>query len=77
MEEVKIFYDPNGNTLTIWFDDPNQEDVSEQVDDGIVLMKDKDGRVIGVEKVIFASHPANVRVQYESLPLLQQTQPTP
>ncbi len=66
-----ITFDPNGNTLTIWFGDPSNEDVSEEVDDEIVLMKDKDGRVIGLEKVFSQALPTQVRVQFESFSALQ------
>jgi uncharacterized protein YuzE len=70
-DEFKIIYDPNGNTLTIWFGNPADEDVSEEIDDEIVLMRDKQGRVIGMEKLISQERPTQVRVQFESLSTLQ------
>ncbi len=51
MEEVKIYYDRIGNSLIVWFDDPQKEAISEEFDEDTVLMKDKDGRVIGVERM--------------------------
>ena len=30
MEEVKVYYDRTGNTLTVWFGDP-REDICEEV----------------------------------------------
>jgi hypothetical protein len=51
MAAVRIFHDREGQTLTVWFDEPNREYVCEQVADEIVLMKDREGRVIGVEKL--------------------------
>ena len=48
MAEVKVFYDKVGNTLTVWFSDPNLEHVSEETGDEVVLMKDSAGRVIGL-----------------------------
>jgi hypothetical protein len=54
MARVKVFYDRVGNTLTVWFDDPQKEHVCEETGDGVVLMKDEDGRVIGFEKLEFA-----------------------
>jgi hypothetical protein len=30
-------------------------------------MKDKDGHILGLEKIIYSSQPVNVRVQFETL----------
>jgi hypothetical protein len=51
MDKVRIYHDRTGNTLTVWFDDPSKEYVCEEVDDDIVLMKDRRGRVIGFERL--------------------------
>jgi len=45
--KVKVFFDPEGNTLTVWFGDPDQEHICEETDDDVILMKDRKGRVIG------------------------------
>ena len=57
MAEVKVYYDSMGETLTVWFGDPRQAGVCEEAGDDVVLMKDKNGAVIGFEKLNFA--PAN------------------
>jgi len=67
MEQVKVYYDPIGNTLTVWFGDPADEDVCEETGEDVVLMKDRDGRVIGFEKLNFAAQPGILRVQFETL----------
>lgn len=36
-------------TLDILFDDPEKEAVCEEVEEGIILKKDKNGKVIGIE----------------------------
>ncbi len=54
MAEVKVFHDPKGQTLTIWFADPSQEYVCEETGEEVVLMKDREGRVIGFEKLNFS-----------------------
>jgi uncharacterized protein YuzE len=54
MPEVKVFYDREGQTLTIWFADPSQEYVCEETGEEVVLMKDRAGRVIGFEKLNFS-----------------------
>ena len=50
MAEVKVFYDKVGNTLTVWFSDPNLEHVSEETGDEVVLMKDSAGKIIYIGK---------------------------
>jgi uncharacterized protein YuzE len=54
MAEVKVFYDREGQTLTVWFTDRSQECVAEETGDEVVLMKDRAGRVIGFEKLNFS-----------------------
>jgi uncharacterized protein DUF2283 len=54
MAQVKVFFDRQGNTLTVWFGDPKQEHVCEETGEEVVLMKDSAGRVIGFEKLNFA-----------------------
>jgi uncharacterized protein YuzE len=51
MEKIRVFYDRKGNTLTVWFDDPEDEYVCEETGDEVVLMKNKNGQVIGFEKL--------------------------
>lgn len=51
MDKVRVYYDRAGNSLTVWFDDPKKESVCEEVNDDVVLMKDKRGRVIGFERL--------------------------
>lgn len=60
-QQLKIFYDQVGNTLTVWLDDPKKEHISEETDDDVVLMKDKAGRVIGFEKLNVKLDPSKVR----------------
>jgi uncharacterized protein YuzE len=63
MAEVKVFYDREGQTLTVWFGDPSEEYVCEETGEEVVLMKDRSGRVIGFEKLNYAvSDPESLRV---------------
>lgn len=55
MDKVRVYYDRTGNTLTVWFDDPAKESVCEEIGDDVVLMKDRRGRVIGLERLNFLS----------------------
>ena len=54
MDQVKVFYDRKGSTLTVWFGNPLAESICEETGDEVILMKDKDGRVIGFEKLHFS-----------------------
>ena len=51
MAQIKVFYDKEGNTLTVWFGKPEDEYIVEETGDEIVLMKDRQGNVIGFEKL--------------------------
>ena len=51
MTRIQVVYDQQGNTLTVWFGNPQDEVAAEETGDEIVLMKDKDGNVIGFEKL--------------------------
>ena len=67
MAEVKVFYDQQGQTLTVWFGDPSQEYVCEETGEEVVLIKDQSGRVIGFEKLNFAvSDPESLRVALQT-----------
>jgi len=67
MAQVKVFHDRIGNTLVVWFGNPEDEYEAEETGDEVVLMKDKKGQVIGFEKLNFvptSSEP--VRVAFET-----------
>jgi uncharacterized protein YuzE len=68
MAEVKVYYDQAGNTLTVWFGNPQDEYVCEETGDEVVLMKDKTGQVIGFEKLNFSVVPSQpMRVTFEAV----------
>ena len=47
MDKLRVYFDREGNTLSVWFDDPKKEHICEESDDDVVLMKNSEGRVIG------------------------------
>jgi len=51
MDKVRVYHDPVGRTLSVWFEDPAREEVCEEADDDTILRKDARGRVIGFEKL--------------------------
>ena len=66
--EVKVYYDREGNTLTVWFGDPADEYVAEETGEEIVLMKDREGKVIGFEKLNFTGQSGNaIKVAFETV----------
>jgi hypothetical protein len=67
-----VYYDRAGNTLSVWFDDPEKESVCEEIADDVVLVKDRRGRVIGFERLNYLSRKrqsegANVPVEVQML----------
>ncbi len=51
MAAVKVYYDAEGKTLTVWFDDPVNEHIAEEIGEEVVLIKNREGRVIGFERL--------------------------
>ena len=67
MDEVKVFFDRSGNTLTVWFGNPDDEAICEETGDEVVLMKDKEGKVVGFEKLNFKpAFPDRLRMAFET-----------
>ena len=68
MTQVKVYYDQTGNSLTIWFGEPQQEYVCEETGDEVILMKDRAGQVIGFEKLNFmVPKPPHLQVAFETV----------
>ncbi len=68
MAQVKVYYDKVGNTLTVWFGDPQKEYICEETGDEIVLMKNESGQVIGFEKLNYSlSETESLNVAFEAL----------
>ena len=68
MADLNVYHDVTGRTLTVWFGTPQKEYICEETGDEVVLMKDKDGHVIGFERLNYpdaAQEP--VRVLFESV----------
>ena len=66
--DIKVYYDREGNTLTVWFGNPADEYVAEETGEEIVLMKDREGKVIGFEKLNFTAQSTDaVRVAFETV----------
>lgn len=54
MEKVKIYYDSEENSLIVWFGEPQKEYICEETGEEIIIMKDKEGHVLGFEKLNYS-----------------------
>ncbi|HAL55865.1 MAG TPA: DUF2283 domain-containing protein [Bacteroidetes bacterium] len=68
MAQVKVYYDRQANTLTVWFGNPQDEHTCEETGDEVILMKDKGGAVIGFEKLNYVlPQPVDLRIAFETV----------
>jgi uncharacterized protein YuzE len=51
MDKVVVYYHKETDTMDIWFGNPEDEYICEEAGEGVILKKDKEGRVIGIEKL--------------------------
>ncbi|MCA2732344.1 MAG: DUF2283 domain-containing protein [Microcystis sp. M162S2] len=72
MAEVNVYYDPMGNTLTVWFGDRSSEYLCEETGDEVILMKNQKGEVIGFEKLNYRiSENTNLKISGSSVCVMQ------
>lgn len=67
MAQIKVFYDREGKTLTVWFDNPEQEYVCEETGDEVVLMKNRAGAVIGFERLNYVMEQEKGGFSFEAI----------
>jgi len=66
MEKIKVIHDVVGHTLTIWLEDPNKEVTCEETTEEVVLIKNREGAVIGFELLHYeppGSQPSGLTVE--------------
>ncbi|MEK9150126.1 MAG: DUF2283 domain-containing protein [Candidatus Desantisbacteria bacterium] len=51
MEKIVIYYHKESDTLDVWLGNPKDESFCEEVGEGVILKKDRNGRMIGFEKL--------------------------
>lgn len=49
MAGMDISYGENGKGLTVWFDRPHKASQTEKTDSGMILRKDPEGHIVGVQ----------------------------
>ena len=67
MDKIKVVHDAEGQTLTVWLDDPEKEAVCEETTDEVILMKDASGRVIGFEFLHYRPADATLGLAVETV----------
>lgn len=68
MAQIKVYYDQTGNSLTVWFGDPQDEYVCQETGNEVILMNDKLGRVIGFEKLNYLiPSPSRLQIAFETV----------
>ncbi len=61
MAQVKVYYEPDAELLTVFWQPPRENQVATELGDGVVLLKDgKTGEPIGVE--LLSYHPGDKRL---------------
>jgi len=51
MDKVMVYYHQDSDSMDIWFGNPEDEYICEEAGEGIILKKNKQGEVIGIEKL--------------------------
>jgi len=54
MDKVVVCYHKVTDSMDIWFGDPDNEYICEGAGEGFILKKDREGEVIGIEKLYVA-----------------------
>lgn len=68
MEKVKVYYHKDSDTMDIWFGNPEDEAMSEEAGEGIILKKIKSGKTIGIEK-LYVSKTVGVESSLSVVPV--------
>lgn len=68
MEKVTVTYDRVGNTLDVWFGKPC-EAICEEIGSGVIIKKNKEGSIVGFEKLNYVSSSEVSREVITALPV--------
>ena len=77
VKKVKVIHDRTGNSLTVWFGDPSDEYICSETGEEVVLIRDKNLKVIGFELLGFLSPCDNSGFSGEVEVLTKTLDPTP
>jgi uncharacterized protein YuzE len=66
MAQVKVFYEPDAELLTVFWQAPREAQISQEIGDGVILIKDElTGEVIGIE--LLSYRPGDERFESVSV----------
>lgn len=68
MEKIVVYYHQESDTLDIWLGNPKDESFCEEVGGGVILKKDRDGKLIGFEK-LYVHQTMNLQRGKRPLPI--------
>ena len=72
MAQIKVFYEPEIALLTVFWQPPRKEQISTELGDGVILIKDATtGEPIGVEILFY--HPGDDRFDSVSVEMGQMS----
>lgn len=66
MDTIKITYDNMGNTLDIWFTTPSKEIICDDLDNDMIVKRDKSGNILGIEVLNYVKNKTGI---VDSLPV--------
>ena len=72
MAQVKVFYEPEMQLLTIFWQQPRKKQICTELDNGVILIQDSDtGEIIGLE--LLSYHPGDNRFDSVSVEVGQMS----
>jgi hypothetical protein len=70
MAQIKVFYEPETELLSVFWQAPRKEQICTELGDGVILIKDaSSGEPIGLE--VLSYHPGDARFDAVSVELGQ------
>ncbi len=67
MAKIKVYYDKEGKTLTVWFGESTKEYICEETGEEVILIKDRKGRIIGFERLNFVLEEEEAGFAFEAV----------
>ena len=75
MARIRVIYDPQGETLTVYWREPSPDQVCEETGEGVILIKDRQtGEVIGFERLYFRPDDGEAETAFRELTVETLTQ---
>jgi hypothetical protein len=68
MAHIRVIHDPVGETLTVYWQEPSQDQVCEETGEGVILIKNRQTQeVIGFERLYYRELPNGQAVTVETV----------